>query len=66
MAGGQVHFGQLQIADDASQDVVEIVRDATRQRAQRLHFLRLQQLFLQLPALLLGVLLVGDVLVSHP
>ena len=49
-------------AEDAGQQVVEVVRDAAGERAERLHLLRLEQLELQLAAVGLGLVLRGDVL----
>ena len=43
-------------------NVVEIVRDAARQRAERIHFLGVAQLGFQHPVLLRGLRLLGDVL----
>jgi hypothetical protein len=50
---------------DAGQDVVEVVSDTSRQRAERLQLLRLAQLFLQLAALPFGFALIGDVYSKH-
>ena len=51
------HFAEreLGVAGDRGQRVVEIVRDPAGQPADRLHFLRLPQLILELPS-------IGDVL----
>ena len=46
--------GHLQVADDAGQDVVEVVGDAAGQLADRLHLLRLPQLGLELGMLGFG------------
>jgi hypothetical protein len=51
---GQVHPSQLHVAQDRRQQVVEIVRDARREATQRLDPLRLRQLPLELPSLLVG------------
>jgi hypothetical protein len=37
-------MGEFAVAEDRSEDVVEVVRDTARQGADRLHFLRLSQL----------------------
>ena len=42
------------VADDGGQDVVEVVRDAAGERADRLHLLRVAQLRLERGAALLG------------
>ena len=46
---------QHHVAGDAGQDVVEVVRDAAGQLADRFHLLRLAQLALELGALDLGL-----------
>ncbi len=52
----------LAVAEDGAEDVVEIVRDATGERAHRLEPLRAAQLPLHLSQLLLGVPALGHVL----
>ena len=52
---------QRRVALDAHEDVVEVVGDAAGQRADGLHLLRLLQLPLELLALRLGALALGDV-----
>ena len=44
MAGADILARQLNIARDHRQRIVEFMRDATRERAQRFHLLRLTQL----------------------
>src|SRR6266850_1304993 len=56
------HFG---VAQDASEDVVEVVRDATSEAADRLHLLRLPQALLEPRALGIGELALGDVAEVH-
>src|SRR5207244_8677480 len=51
----------LAIADDAAQDVVEVVRDAAGEPADRLHLLRLAQPLPEARALLLRGFALGDV-----
>jgi len=51
---------QFQAADDPGQHVVEVVRDAARQLADRLHLLRLAQLLLRPPQRLRRLLLCRD------
>ncbi len=54
-----------QVADDGRQEIVEVVRDAAGEIADRIHLLRLQQLQLEAPPL--GhVLDDTDELVSRP
>src|SRR5580700_10057779 len=48
---------ELAVADDGTQDVVEVMRDATGQRADRLHLLRLPQLRLETLVVRLGAFL---------
>ena len=58
LLGGPVMFriaGKLfcqvaAIAQDDCQEIIEIVRDSTRQRPNGLHFLRLPELVFELPA----------------
>ena len=52
---------QLDVAHDRGQDIVEVVRHAAGQRAQRLHLLRLAQLRFERGAFGLGLLALGDV-----
>ncbi len=59
--GRQVLAREVGVAQDGGQDVVEIVRHATGQRAQRLHLLRLRQPRFQRLLLRLRVLHRGDV-----
>ena len=51
----------LAIAEDRAQDVVEVVRNAARQRTHRLQPLRQAQLLLEAAQLLLGALLLRDI-----
>src|SRR4051812_49975105 len=50
---------------DSTQDVVEVVRDATRQRAQRFQSLRLTLLLRERTHLLFDTLALGDQLREH-
>jgi hypothetical protein len=52
---------QLRVSEDRGQDVVEVVRNAARQRADRLHLLRLPQLLLQPFSMRFGALPSGNV-----
>ena len=52
IAGRVAHQQQIAIADDRLQQIVEVVRDAARELADRLHLLRLREL--RLERLLLG------------
>ena len=55
----------LGVAQDASEDVVEVVRDAAGEAADRLHLLRLPQPLLEPRALGVGKLALGDVAEVH-
>ncbi|MET3868413.1 hypothetical protein ABIC20_005722 [Methylobacterium radiotolerans] len=55
---GDLRAGELEAAEDRGQQVVEVVRDATREGAQRLHLVRLAQARLQGP-------LLGHVALDH-
>jgi len=57
----QIELGELQVAEDAREDVVEIVSHATGERPDGLHFLGLAQLKLELLAHLVGLDRGGDV-----
>jgi hypothetical protein len=59
---GGVLLRQLAVAENRRQDVVEVVRDAAGERADRLELLRLAQLQLEAVALGLGALASADVL----
>src|SRR5262245_15925869 len=52
----------LAVAEDRAEDIVEVVRDAAGERADRLQALRAAQLLLHLAQLLLGLLPLRDVL----
>jgi hypothetical protein len=54
--------GQVRVAGDAEQEVVEVVRNAAREQAQALQLLGLLHLHLETLALLLGKSPLGDVL----
>ena len=60
--GGQIPGHQFGVPQDGRQDVVEVVRDAADQRAERFELLRLAQLGLERQAHLLGLPPLGDVL----
>ena len=53
---GEIFQQQIPVAGDHGQEVVEVVRDASRQATHRFHFLRLAQLLLGAPQRLLGTL----------
>jgi hypothetical protein len=61
VAGAEVLAGHRDVAENRAEDVVEIVGDAARQRADRLDLLRLAQLRLEREALDLGALAAADV-----
>src|ERR1051325_11104142 len=52
MLRADVHARELDVGENGAKGVVELVRYAGRKRAHGLHFLRLPQLFLEDPALL--------------
>ena len=56
---------QLAVAHDHHEQVVEVVGDAAREPADRLHLLRLAQLLLEPPPLLLGLAPLRDVQEHH-
>ena len=58
---GERALHRLQIADDDGQQVVEVVRDAAGQLADRLHLLRLRKLLLRALQRLLRLAPLGDV-----
>ena len=58
---GRMLYGQLPIAEDGSQHIIEVVGDAAGQCADRLHFLRLPQLRLQTLFFQLRLFLLGDI-----
>src|SRR5207302_3044290 len=55
---GQRH---LAVTEHGAENVVEVVRDAARERAERFEPLRLAQALLRLAQRLLGILLVGNI-----
>jgi len=55
MAGFQLGHGELDVAQDGAEDVVEVVRDAAGQGAERFHLLGLVQLRLEAAQLGLGL-----------
>ena len=61
VSGGRSASARCEVADDGGEDVVEVVGDAARQRADRLELLRLAQLGLEIGALRLGALALGNV-----
>ena len=61
-AAPRVAHRHLAVAEDRSEDVVEVVRDAAGKRAHRLQALRATQLLLHLVQLFLGLLPLRDVL----
>ncbi len=61
MGGSHVLARQFHVADDRRHDVVEVVRDAAGERAQRLHLLRFAQLAFDLGPRRLGPPAFGDV-----
>ncbi len=54
--------GEVGIAEDALQQIVEVVSDTPSEHTEALELLRMQYLLLELLALCLGFLLLGDVL----
>ena len=64
VTGADILASQLDVAEDGTEDVVEVVRDAAGQRAEGFHLLRCAQLRLQCPALPLGVEAIRDI-VGH-
>ena len=64
MVWPHVFAGQCQVAQNGGQQVVEIVRHTTGQRANGLHLLRLAQLRLQRALLRFGLFQFGDVAVG--
>ena len=49
------------VADDDSQEIVEIMRDPAGQASHRFHLLRLAELLFALPQYLFGMLALGNV-----
>ena len=47
MPGGEIEARELEVHHDRREDVVEVVCDPARERAHRLHLLRLAQLALE-------------------
>ena len=62
MVGGHGVGREFVVADDAGEQVVEIVRDAAGQRAERFHLLRLEQLGLEFAPRFFALVPHGDVL----
>jgi hypothetical protein len=56
--------GERRVVQDDAEQVVEVVRHAARETADRVHLLRLEHLLLKLPSLLFGALALRDVLKS--
>ena len=54
--------GELVVADDTGEEIVEIVRDAAGERAQGVHLLRLEELALEFAAGAFALMAGGDVL----
>ena len=66
IAGGEHPQQRLAVAVDDGEQVVEVVRDATGEPADRLHLLRVPQLCLQAGLTLLGPLTFGHLLGEDP